>query len=201
MRGGRLCARTRPGSACTPDLRVNLDALFHILQEAGKLSGQKDFVVIGSLSILGLEADFDIPKDMAMSNNVACYTRNDPDRIFELVGALGEHSKYHEKSGFYLDAVGPNLATLPEGWKDRLIKVERHALRAWFLEPNDAAVSKYARGEPRDSRWIRAGIRAGVVSLPMVQARMRSTTFIDHEEQRKSKALVEADRAWVKSLR
>ena len=136
-RGGRLCARTRPGSAFTPEPRVNLDALL----------------------------------------------------------------KYHEKSGFYLDAAGPNLATLPAGWKNRLIEVERNRLRAWFLEPNDAAVSKYARGEPRDIRWIRAGMRAGVVSLPIVQARMRNTTFIDHEEQQKAKALVEADRAWVKSLR
>ena len=201
MHGGRLCARTRPGSAFTPEPRVNLDALFQILEEARKLSGQNDFVVIGSLSILGLEADFDVPKDMTMSNDVDCYTRNDPDRIFELVGALGEHSSYHEKSGFYLDAVGPNLATLPQGWEDRLIKVERHALGAWFLEPNDAAVSKYARGEPRDTRWIRAGIRAGVVSLPIVQARMRSTTFIDGEEQQKAKSLVESDRAWFRGLR
>ena len=180
---------------------MNLDALFQILAEARKLSGQGDFVVMGSLSILGLEADFDVPQDMAMSNDVDCYTRDDPDRIFELVGALGEHSPYHIKSGYYLDAAGPNLATLPEGWKDRLIKVERHTLRAWFLEPNDAAVSKYARGEPRDTRWIRAGIRAGVVSLPIVQARMRSTTFIDTEEQLKAKKLVEADRAWVKGRR
>lgn len=195
------------GSGSAPELtlgrvaRVNLDALFQILQEARKLSGHDDFVVIGSLSILGLEADFDVPKDMTMSNDVDCYTRDDPDRIFELVGALGEHSKYHQKSGIYLAAVGPNLATLPQGWNDRLIKVERHALRAWFLEPNDAAVSKYARGEPRDIRWIRAGIRASVVSLPIVQTRMRSTTFIDAEEQQKAKTLVEADRVWLKRLR
>ena len=156
-----------------------------------------DFVVIGSLSILGLEADFDVPKEMAMSNHVACFTKDEPDRIFELVGALGEHSRYHEQFGFYLDAVEPNLATLPEGWKDRLIKVERDRLRAWFLEPSDAAVSKYARGEPRDIRWI----RAGVVSLPIVRARMRSTTFIDIEEERKAKTLAEADRIWFKGLR
>ncbi|MBM3391107.1 MAG: hypothetical protein FJY34_03920 [Betaproteobacteria bacterium] len=30
---------------------------------------------------------------------------------------------------------------------------------AGFLDPNDAAVSKYARGEPRDREWIRAGHR------------------------------------------
>ena len=180
---------------------MNLGALCHILEEARKLSGLTDFVVIGSLSILGLEADFDVPKDMTMSNDVDCYTRDDPDRIFELLGALGEHSPYHLKSGIYLDAAGPHLATLPEGWEGRLLQVKRDALRAWFLEPNDAAVSKYARGEPRDTGWIRAGIRAGVVSLPLVQARMRSTTFIDAEEQQRAKALVEADRVWAKGLR
>lgn len=175
---------------------MNLDAVFQLFKEARKLSGQNDFVVIGSLSILGLEADFTIPQDMAMSNDVDCYTRDDPDRVFELVGALGENSAYHEKSGFYLDAVGPNLASLPDGWKDRLIKVQRRNLRVWFLEPNDAAVSKYARGEPRDIRWIRAGIRSGAVSLPMVLARMRETTFLDSEEQQKAKALARADRVW-----
>ena len=66
-RGARLCARTRPGSAYTRELRVNLDARFQILEEARKLSDHGDFVVIGSLSILGLEADFDVPQDMAMS--------------------------------------------------------------------------------------------------------------------------------------
>ena len=55
----------------TAQSRVNLDALFQILEEARKLSGQGDFVVIGSLSILGLEADFDVPKDRAMSDNVS----------------------------------------------------------------------------------------------------------------------------------
>jgi hypothetical protein len=26
-----------------------------------------------------------------------------------------------------------------------------------YLEPNDCAVSKYARSEPKDREWIRAG--------------------------------------------
>lgn len=175
---------------------MNLDAVFQLLEAAQKLSGHNDFVVIGSLSILGLEADFKIPEDMAMSNDVDCYTKDDPGRILEMVDALGENSPHHEESGFYLDAVSPNLASLPDGWKERLIKVQRQALSVWFLEPNDAAVSKYARGEPRDIRWIRAGIQAGVISLPIVQARMRSTSFLDNEEHQKAKTLVEADRAW-----
>ncbi len=167
-----------------------------MFKEARVLSGHTDFVVIGSLSILGLEQSFDIPDSMTMSNDIDCYTQADPERILDLVGALGENSPYHQKSGVFLDPVSPDLPSLPEGWQVRLIKVERNGLRAWFLEPNDAALSKYARGEPRDRRWIKAGILSGVVSMPIVKARIGSTRFLDTEEEQKARTLVEEDRAW-----
>ena len=78
-----------------------------------------------------------------------------------------------------------------------MIKVQRQALCAWFLEPNDAAVSKYARAEPRDIRWIRAGLRADVVSSAMVHRRMRETTFLDTDEQQRARSLAQADRDWL----
>jgi hypothetical protein len=180
---------------------MNLDALFELFEEARALSGHTDYVVIGSLSILGLESNFDIPDAMTLSNDVDSYTKADPGRIFDVLGALGENSAYHLKSGFYLDAVSPQLPSLPEGWKDRLIKVERRGLRAWFLDPNDAALSKYARGEPRDRRWIRAGILAGVVSVPILKSRFASTGFFDTDEQERARTLVEEDHAWFESIR
>ena len=180
---------------------MNQDALFQMLGEAKVLSGHQDFVVIGSLSILGLEESFQIPDSMTMSNDVDCYTQADPGRIFDLVAALGENSPYHQKSGFFLDAVSPELPSLPDGWQDRLIKVARGGVRAWFLDPNDAALSKYARGEPRDRRWIQAGILAGVVSMPIVSARLRSTNFFDTEEEQKARALVAEDRAWFEIVK
>ena len=61
---------------------MNLDALFHLFREARTLSGHEDYVVIGSLSVLGLEESFDIPETMTMSNDVDCYTESDPQRIF-----------------------------------------------------------------------------------------------------------------------
>lgn len=176
--------------------RLNLDAIFALFKEARMLSGHTDFVVIGSLSILGLEQSFKIPDSMTLSNDVDCYTQTDPGRIFDIVESLGENSAYHEKSGYFLDAVSPDLPALPEGWRDRLIKIEQDGLRAWFLDPNDAALSKYARGEPRDRRWIQAGILAGVVSMPIVKSRIGSTSFIDKAEERRASALVEEDRAW-----
>lgn len=183
---------------------MNLQALFAMFKEAQRLSGHADFVVIGSLSILGLEQSFNIPDAMTLSNDVDCYTPADPDRIFDVVAALGENSPYHKTSGFFLDAVSPELPSLPDGWQARLIKVERDGLTAWFLDPNDAALSKYARGEPRDRRWIQAGILAGVVSMPIIRARIGSTNFYDNAEAQKARILVEEDLAWfelVKKMR
>lgn len=180
---------------------MNLDALFAMFKEAQGLSGHTDFVVIGSLSILGLEQSFEIPDTMTLSNDVDCFTQADPGRIFDLLKSLGENSPYHEKSGYFLDPVSPDLPTLPEGWHDRLIKVERDGLRAWFLDPNDAALSKYARGEPRDRRWIKAGILAGVVSMPIVKSRVGSTSFFDADEEQRARALIEEDRVWFEFVK
>jgi hypothetical protein len=51
------------------------------------------------------------------------------------------------------------LPTLPEGWESRLFKVSfPSGVIVHFLDPNDAAVSKYACGEPRDREWLQAGL-------------------------------------------
>ena len=103
---------------------MNLDALFHLFKEARTPSGHQDYVVIGSLSVLGLEEGFAIPEAMTMSNDVDCYTKSDPQRIFDMVKALGENSPFHAEYGFYLDAISPQLPSLPDGWAERLMKKE-----------------------------------------------------------------------------
>lgn len=165
---------------------MNLDALFSLLQAARALCGHREYVLVGSLSVLGMAEVADIPPDMTMSIDADCFTPADPGRLFELQHALGEGSPYHREHGVYLDPVSPQLPTLPEGWQQRLIRLERGGVAAAFLDPNDAAVSKLARGEPRDLRWVRAGIRAGIVSVPAVRLRMKSTAFLDAEEKQRA---------------
>lgn len=163
---------------------MNLDALFQLLQAAQGLCGHREYVVVGSLSILGMAEVSAIPADMTISIDADCYTRADPARVFDLQGQLGEGSAYHRVHGIYLDPVSPKLPTLPGGWEQRLIRLVRGDLVAAFLEPNDAAVSKLARAEPRDLRWVRAGVKAGIVSLAVIRLRMRDTQFLDAEEER-----------------
>jgi hypothetical protein len=175
---------------------MNQAQLFALLQQAHALCGHTDYVVIGSLSVLGLALNKAIPEDMVVSVDIDSYTLRDPDRVFDLVGALGEGSAYHHAHGYYLDGVSPRLPTLPNGWEGRMIAVQHPPLQVWFLEPSDAAVSKYARGEPRDLRWIRAGIAHGLISLPVVEQRLRSTHFISDSEQAQVQRLVQADQQW-----
>lgn len=180
---------------------MNLANLFDLFAEASRLSGHREFVVIGSLSILGLEEAFDVPDRMTMSNDVDAFTRNDPGRIFTLKDALGENSPYHVKAGFYLDPVSPNMPSFPDGWRDRLMPVEREGIKLWFVEPNDAAISKYARGEERDRRWIQEGVLAGVVSLPVVRMRIRSAPYDSPDELRHAERRLAEDEAWFESVK
>jgi hypothetical protein len=64
------------------------------------------------------------------------------------------------------------------------------------LDPNDAAVSKYARGEPRDREWIRAGIAASILSLTTIRYRFSTVVFLDPAEQEGARAHLAEDEAW-----
>jgi hypothetical protein len=162
---------------------MNLQTLLNLLQAAQSLCGHEEYVVVGSLSILGMAQVEAVPLDMTMSIDADCYTRLDPLRVFDLAPSLGEGSAYHREHGVYLDPVSPHLPTLPQGWEARLLAVRHQTLIAYFLEPNDAAISKLARGEPRDLRWVRAGLKAHLVTGPVLRLRMRATTFFDAAEQ------------------
>jgi hypothetical protein len=175
--------------------------LVKLFKEARRLSGHTDYVIIGSLSILGVGDQETLPDDMSMSIDVDAYVKSDPGRIFDIAGSLCEGSRFHVENGYYLDPVSPGVATLPDGWEGRLTRIEQDGIRLWCLDPDDAAVSKYARSQPNDLRWIRAGIISGHISLPKVRSRLATTTFIDPEEGARVRDRVGADTAWFESVR
>jgi hypothetical protein len=175
---------------------VRREHLARLFAEARRLCGETDYVVLGSLAVLGYAGD--VPARMAASIDVDAYSKHDPARVFELAAALGQGSPFEAAHGYYLDPISPRVATLPQGWEQRLARIELASeLVGWFLEPNDAAVSKYARMEPRDQEWIRPGLRAGVLSLETLERRFSSTTFLDAEESERARRALEADRRWL----
>lgn len=158
---------------------MNRDQLHALLTEARKQVQHAEFVIVGSLAILGAVAE--PPRTMVMSIDVDTYLKNDPQRTGELVQALGQGSAFEDEFGYYLDPVSPHLPSFPQGWQDRLILLDFGDVKAFFVEPNDVAVSKYMRGEDRDMRWLLAGLKGGLINLDTIERRAASAPALDGE--------------------
>lgn len=153
------------------------------LDQAKKISNHHEFVIIGSLSVLGCSG-IKPPTNMSMSIDIDFYPLRDPGRASQIADILGQGSDFDINNGFYLDAVSPALPTLPEGWESRMPIIELGELKVSFLDVNDAAISKYARGQVHDLRWIEAGYEANILDSEIIAARLRfSTEFLDDAEK------------------
>jgi len=180
---------------------VNLEQLDTLLGEIFRAKGVNGFVIVGSLSVLGITRNRPALGRMLMSIDVDAYPEHDPRLTDELGRLWGQGSAFERKHGYYYDAVPPELPTLPAGWESRMIPLTLPSgVHVKFLEPNDAAVSKYARGEPKDRQWIREGLRQSILSLATIEYRFRETPFLDREEHARAKALLQEDRSWLESI-
>ena len=92
--------------------------LRRLFARARDLCGETDYVVFGSLAVLGYAGE--VPPRMAASLDVDAFTKRDPGRIFDLAPSLGQGSAFEAEHGYHLDPTSPHVATLPAGWEERL---------------------------------------------------------------------------------
>lgn len=175
---------------------MNLNHIHHVLTEAKKITNHTDYVIIGSLTALGL--NIAPPDEMVRSIDVDMYPKDDPGRAGEIAAIIGQGSAFEDEYGYYVDAASPDLPTLPDGWEDRFVVHDFGDVRALFLELNDAAISKYARGEIRDRIWIHEGLKAKLLSMPTIEYRLRQTAFLDEFEENSVKRRINEDRSSLK---
>lgn len=164
------------------------------LEAAAKISPYREFVIAGSLSVLGYK---EIPPEMmSLSIDIDFFPLRDPDHVQEVRDALGEDSEFHESHGYYLDPISCHVLVLPPGWMDRLVPIQLGDIWAYFLDVNDAAISKYVRSAENDYRWIDAGYEAGILDLPTIEARARfGMDYPGDEDRQKVRNGIESHRA------
>ena len=95
--------------------------LEHILRACKGVTGETEFVIIGSQSILGPFPD--APLVLRESIEADVYPKRRPDLAPLLEGNLGELSLFHQTHGYFADGVSPETAALPPGWERRLVRV------------------------------------------------------------------------------
>jgi hypothetical protein len=140
----------------------------HVIAAAANVTGQDEFVVIGSQAILGTHPE--APASMLMSLEVDIYPRGRPELVDEIDGALGDGSQFHATFGYYAHGVGPETAKAPAGWEERLVRVtvpprvgSKRAPVAWCLDVADLVLSKCVAGRRRDWDYAREALAAGIV--------------------------------------
>lgn len=93
---------------------MNRQELEHIIRAAAGITGENEFIVIGSQSILGKHPD--APRSLRQSMEADIYPRQRPELAELISGAIGEYSSFHNTFKYYADGVGPETALLPAGW-------------------------------------------------------------------------------------
>jgi hypothetical protein len=156
----------------------------HVLRAAGRITGEKQFIIIGSQSLHGKYPD--LPDDILQSAEVDLIAKRDPSRT-EWLNAIGQDSKFHEEFGYYADPVDETTATLPKGWKARLINLplgDTEGVAGLCLDPHDLAIAKYVAGREKDFIFTRELAGRGIVSIDRLLALLDHTPVSEEVRQR-----------------
>src|SRR5262249_14557952 len=121
--------------------------------------------------ILGSFAEDQLPSEATMSVEIDILPLADDSdeaaRLADLIeGVAGEWSPFEEQHGFSIDGVDWETAVLPDGWRDRLVRVQN---------ANTAPVS----GEPQYTPMVpRQGgpVRRQALRLPREGPELRGST-------------------------
>jgi hypothetical protein len=135
-----------------------------VLRAAGRSTGEKQFIIIGSQSLHGRYPD--VPDEILTSFEVDLIASKHADRT-EWLNVIGVYSPFHETFGYYADPVDVSTATLPRGWKARLVNLppgETEGVKGLCLEPHDLAIAKYAAARDKDLIFTHELARRGIVS-------------------------------------
>src|SRR5215831_5519563 len=86
----------------------------HVLRAAGRITGAKQFIIIGSQSLHGTNPN--LADEIVRSAEVDLIAKQDTNRA-EWLNIIGQDSPFHESFGYYADPVDESTAILPKGWK------------------------------------------------------------------------------------
>jgi hypothetical protein len=154
----------------------------HALRAAGRITGEKQFVIIGSQSLHGKHPD--LPDEILTSFEVDLIAPKNTDRAAWL-NDIGIESPFHETFGYYVDPVDDKTPILPKGWKGRLVNLppgDTEGVKGLCLDPHDLAIAKYAAFREKDLIFTRELARRGLVSKERLLALLEQTP-VDEERR------------------
>jgi len=166
--------------------------LDHVLRAAGRITGETQFVIVGSQSLHGKYPD--VADEILRSAEVDLIAKNNPQDT-EKLNTIGVYSRFHETHGFYADPVDETTSTLPRGWKGRLVNLPPGAtdgVRGLCLDPHDLAIAKYVARREKDIVFTRELARRGITNRDRLLELLKKTP-IDSEARERIRGYIERD--------
>jgi hypothetical protein len=166
--------------------------LDHVLRAAGRITGERQFIIIGSQALHGKYPD--VADQILTSFEVDLIASKRVERT-EWLNVIGVDSQFHETYGYYADAVDIATATLPIGWKGRLVNLppgDTEGVRGLCLDPHDLAISKYAAFREKDLLFTRELARRAIVSKDQLLTLLEQTR-IGADLRERIRARIDAD--------
>jgi len=137
---------------------VTRDELEHAIRAACDVADDTELWVFGSQAVLGTFPD--APPAVRASVEVDVQPKNRPANADLVDGALGELSDFHRAFGFYVHGLSLESATLPCGWKERVVRVQdpigTRGHTGLCLEVHDLAASKLVAYRDKDRDFVQA---------------------------------------------
>jgi len=158
--------------------------LDHVLRAAGRITGEKQFIIIGSQSLHGKYPD--LPDEIVRSAEVDLIAKGNVPRT-EWLNAIGQDSPFHEQYGYYADPVDEGTATLPAGWKGRLVNLppgDTEGVKALCLDPHDLAIAKYVARREKDLAFNRALAQRKIVRRERLLELLKKTRVTEQTRAR-----------------
>lgn len=156
----------------------------HVLRAAGRITGERQFIIVGSQALHGKYPD--LADCIMRSAEVDLLAARRPDRT-EWLAAIGVYSPFHEQFGYYADPVSEDTATLPRGWKGRLVGLapgETEGVRGLCLDPHDLAISKYAAFRDKDLVFTRELARRRILRREQLLSLLEQTRMAEDLRER-----------------
>jgi hypothetical protein len=158
--------------------------LDHILRAAGRITGEKQFVIVSSQALHGTHPN--LADEIVHSAEVDLIATGDADRA-EWLNVIGQDSPFHEEFGYYADPVEETTATLPQDWKKRLVKLlpgDTDGVRGLCLDPHDLAIAKYVARREKDIAFTQELVRRRIVDAERLLALLEMTPVGEDVRQR-----------------
>lgn len=147
----------------------------HTIRAAGAILGHNEVLVIGSQAIHA-SIDYQLPEaERSIEADISSLEDEDGTMADLIDGSIGELSVFQDTFGYYAQGVTPQTATLPRGWRNRLIPFltpATNGVTALCLEPHDLWLSKAVAGRPKDREFCDALIERNLVEAKTLRQRL-----------------------------